>query len=106
MNNTLVVDCATGLFRIMTGHFRNDGGGRAKFSFSVGFVAANAAQVANRKNALTFPFNVRQTLTFWNLVNLPARRGPRTLLGPLAGIAGNILSTRWPIAANVIHRAI
>ena len=28
-------------------------------------------QVANRNNALTFPFNIRQTLTFWNLVNLP-----------------------------------
>jgi mono/diheme cytochrome c family protein len=27
-------------------------------------------KVANRKNALTFPFNIRQTLTFWNLVNL------------------------------------
>ena len=27
-------------------------------------------QVANRNNALTFPFNIRQTLTFWNLVNL------------------------------------
>jgi CO/xanthine dehydrogenase Mo-binding subunit len=44
MDNTLVVDRATGLFRIMTGHFRNDGGGRANFSFSVGFVAATAAQ--------------------------------------------------------------
>jgi mono/diheme cytochrome c family protein len=29
-------------------------------------------QVANRENALNFPFNIRQTLTFWNLLNLPA----------------------------------
>lgn len=29
-------------------------------------------KVANKTNALTFPFNIRQTLTFWNLVNLPS----------------------------------
>lgn len=44
MDNTLVVDRATGQFRAMTGHFKNDGGGRANFSFSVGFVGATAAQ--------------------------------------------------------------
>ena len=27
-------------------------------------------QVPNRNNVLTFPFNIRQSLTFWNLVNL------------------------------------
>lgn len=27
-------------------------------------------QVANRKNELTFPFSIRRSLTFWNLVNL------------------------------------
>lgn len=44
MDNTLVVDRATGRFRIMTGHFRTDGGGRANYSFSVSFVGATAAQ--------------------------------------------------------------
>ncbi|MGB3540506.1 MAG: molybdopterin cofactor-binding domain-containing protein [Mesorhizobium sp.] len=44
MDNTLVADRKTGQFRIMTGHFKNDGGGRANFSFSVGFVGATAAQ--------------------------------------------------------------
>ncbi len=44
MDNILVVDHKTGQFRIMTGHFKNDGGGRANFSFSVGFVGATAAQ--------------------------------------------------------------
>lgn len=28
--------------------------------------------VANRENDLAFPFNIRQTLTFWNLLNLPS----------------------------------
>jgi mono/diheme cytochrome c family protein len=28
-------------------------------------------RIANRKNALTFPFNIRQSLTFWNLLSLP-----------------------------------
>lgn len=28
-------------------------------------------KVANRKNDLAFPINIRQSLTFWNLVNLP-----------------------------------
>ncbi|MGB3540508.1 MAG: cytochrome c [Mesorhizobium sp.] len=28
-------------------------------------------KVANKKNELAFPFNIRQSLTFWNLVNLP-----------------------------------
>lgn len=28
-------------------------------------------RVANRENALIFPFNIRQSLTFWNLLNLP-----------------------------------
>lgn len=44
MDNTLVVDRKSGQFRAMTGHFKNDGGGRANFSFSVGFVGATAAQ--------------------------------------------------------------
>lgn len=44
MDNTLVVDRKTGQFRAMTGHFKNDGGGRANFSFSVGMVGATAAQ--------------------------------------------------------------
>ena len=44
MDNTLVVDRQTGQFRAMTGHFKNDGGGRPNFSFSVGFVGATAAQ--------------------------------------------------------------
>lgn len=44
MDNTLVVDRKTGQFRAMTGHFKNDGGGRANFSFSVAFVGATAAQ--------------------------------------------------------------
>lgn len=30
--------------------------------------------VANRKNELAFPFNIRQSLTFWNLVNLPGEK--------------------------------
>jgi mono/diheme cytochrome c family protein len=29
-------------------------------------------KVANRKNGLAFPFNIRQGMTFWNLVNLPS----------------------------------
>lgn len=29
-------------------------------------------KVANKENALTFPFSIRQGLTFWNLVNLPS----------------------------------
>ena len=44
MDNVLVVDRATHKFRAMTGHFKNDGGGRANFSFSVAFVGATAAQ--------------------------------------------------------------
>lgn len=44
MDNTLVVDRGTGKFRIMTGHSRTDGGGRANYSFSVAFVGATAAQ--------------------------------------------------------------
>lgn len=44
MDNVLVVDRATQKFRAMTGHFKNDGGGRANFSFSVGFVGATSAQ--------------------------------------------------------------
>jgi mono/diheme cytochrome c family protein len=31
-------------------------------------------QVANKNNDLAFPFNVRRSLTFWNLVNLPAEK--------------------------------
>jgi mono/diheme cytochrome c family protein len=31
-------------------------------------------KVANRKNELAFPFNIRQSLTFWNLVNLPGEK--------------------------------
>ncbi|MBP0657326.1 hypothetical protein J8J20_25990, partial [Mycobacterium tuberculosis] len=27
--------------------------------------------VKNQDNDLAFPFNIRRTLTFWNLVNLP-----------------------------------
>jgi mono/diheme cytochrome c family protein len=34
-------------------------------------------KVANKPNELNFPFNIRQGLTFWNLVNLPA--GPPAL---------------------------
>lgn len=44
MDNALLIDRKTGKFRAMTGHFRNDGGGRANFSFSVAFVGATAAQ--------------------------------------------------------------
>ncbi|MDH6232171.1 CO/xanthine dehydrogenase Mo-binding subunit [Mesorhizobium soli] len=44
MDNTLVIDRATGQFRAMTGHFKNDGGGRANYSFSVAMVGATAAQ--------------------------------------------------------------
>lgn len=44
MDNVLVIDRATQKFRAMTGHFKNDGGGRANFSFSVAFVGATAAQ--------------------------------------------------------------
>lgn len=44
MDNVLVIERATGKIRAMTGHFKNDGGGRANFSFSVGFVGATAAQ--------------------------------------------------------------
>jgi mono/diheme cytochrome c family protein len=29
-------------------------------------------KVANKKNELTFPFSIRQGLTFWNFVNLPS----------------------------------
>ncbi len=38
------IDRKTGKFRAMSGHFKNDGGGRANFSFSVAFVGATAAQ--------------------------------------------------------------
>jgi len=31
-------------------------------------------KVANKKNELVFPFNIRQSLTFWNLVNLPGEK--------------------------------
>lgn len=31
-------------------------------------------KVANKKNELAFPFNIRQSLTFWNLVNLPGEK--------------------------------
>jgi mono/diheme cytochrome c family protein len=31
-------------------------------------------KVANRDNELAFPFNIRQSLTFWNLVNLPGEK--------------------------------
>ncbi len=44
MDNTLVVDRDTGKFRIMTGHSRTDGGGRANYSFSVATCGATAAQ--------------------------------------------------------------
>jgi mono/diheme cytochrome c family protein len=30
-------------------------------------------RVANRENALPFPFNIRRSLTFWNLLNLPGK---------------------------------
>lgn len=33
-------------------------------------------KVANKPNALNFPFNIRRVLTFWNLVNLPADMPP------------------------------
>ena len=29
-------------------------------------------KVANKENELRFPFNIRQSLTFWNLINLPS----------------------------------
>jgi CO/xanthine dehydrogenase Mo-binding subunit len=44
MKNTLVVDKATGKFKIMKGEFKNDGGGRGNYSFSVAMVGATAAQ--------------------------------------------------------------
>lgn len=44
MDNALAIDRKTGKFRAMSGHFKNDGGGRANFSFSVAFVGATAAQ--------------------------------------------------------------
>ena len=44
MDNTLVVDRDSGRFRLMTGHSRTDGGGRANYSFSVAFCGATAAQ--------------------------------------------------------------
>ena len=44
MDNTLVVDRQTGKFRIMTGHFRTDGGGRPNFSYSVAACGATSAQ--------------------------------------------------------------
>ena len=31
-------------------------------------------KVANKKNDLAFPFNIRRSLTFWNLVNLPGEK--------------------------------
>jgi mono/diheme cytochrome c family protein len=34
-------------------------------------------KVANKANAMTFPFNIRQGMTFWNLLNLgPGERAP------------------------------
>jgi CO/xanthine dehydrogenase Mo-binding subunit len=44
MDNVLVVDRKSGKFQAMTGHFKNDGGGRENFSVSVGTVGATAAQ--------------------------------------------------------------
>ena len=44
MKNTLVVDKATGKFKIVKGEFKNDGGGRGNYSFSVAMVGATAAQ--------------------------------------------------------------
>lgn len=44
MKNTLAIDKATGKFKIMKGEFKNDGGGRGNYSFSVGMVGATAAQ--------------------------------------------------------------
>lgn len=44
MDNTLVVDRATGKFRAMVGRYKLDGGGRANYSFNVGTVGATAAQ--------------------------------------------------------------
>ncbi|NKB79943.1 c-type cytochrome [Ochrobactrum daejeonense] len=36
------------------------------------FMTRAPMKVANRNNELVFPFNVRQAMTFWNLLNLPA----------------------------------
>lgn len=44
VDNTLVVDRATGAFRLMTGHSRTDGGGRCNYSYSVASCGASAAQ--------------------------------------------------------------
>ena len=41
--------------------------------FNAYLISREPMQVANRKNALTFPFNIRHTLTFWNLVILPGK---------------------------------
>lgn len=43
-------------------------------------------KVENQKNALTFPFNIRQSLTFWNLLNL---RGEVQAAGPVRSAAWN-----------------
>jgi CO/xanthine dehydrogenase Mo-binding subunit len=44
MKNTLVVDKASGKFKLMKGEFKCDGGGRANYSYVVGTVGATAAQ--------------------------------------------------------------
>ncbi|MPZ57572.1 MAG: molybdopterin-dependent oxidoreductase [Rhizobiales bacterium] len=44
MDNTLVVDRASGKFRAMAGRFKTDGGGRKNYSFDVAMVGATAAQ--------------------------------------------------------------
>ena len=44
MDNTLVVDRATGKFRVMAGQFKMDGGGRKNYSFDVANVSVTAAQ--------------------------------------------------------------
>lgn len=44
MDKVMVIDRKTGKFRVMTGRYRNDGGGRENFSVSVGTVGATAAQ--------------------------------------------------------------
>jgi len=44
MDNTLVVDRASQMFRLMKGVYRSDGGGRRNFSPEVGNVGASAAQ--------------------------------------------------------------
>ena len=44
MDNTLVIDRATGKFRAMAGRFKTDGGGRKNYSVDVGNVGATAAQ--------------------------------------------------------------